>query len=149
MHIAVIKSKQGGKIYKSKLLRRSYREDGKVKKETLANLSHLDDRMIELLRGHLKGDIYAQPTKDVDVIDSRAHGDVKAISTVFQELDFLKLISSRSCRERDIVDRTCNLIFAEYPCYVWLNARFNLSNFSLNSMKSRGNIFPFSYLLIA
>ena len=28
MHISVIKSKQGGKIYKSKLLRRSYREDG-------------------------------------------------------------------------------------------------------------------------
>ena len=48
MHIAVIASKQGGKVYRSKLLRRSYREGGKVRKRTLANLSHLDDGAISL-----------------------------------------------------------------------------------------------------
>lgn len=53
MRIAVIASRQGGRVYTSKLLRQSYRKDGKVQKRTLANLSHLDDRAIALLRGHL------------------------------------------------------------------------------------------------
>ena len=38
---------------------------------------------------------------------------------------------SKPCHIK-IVDRTCNLIFAKYPCYVWLNAQFNPSNFRLN-----------------
>ena len=103
MHIDIIKSKQGGKVYKSKLLRQSYREDGKVKKKTIANLSFLDDRTIELLREHLKGATLARPEKDVEIIKSRSHGDVKAVSIVFRELDFINLISSSRCRERDIV----------------------------------------------
>ena len=57
MHIAVIPSKQGSKVYTSKLLRQSYRRDGKVQKRTLANLSDLDDRAIALLRGHLRGNV--------------------------------------------------------------------------------------------
>jgi transposase len=40
MHIVINKSKQGKKIYNSILLRESYREDGKVKKRTIANLSN-------------------------------------------------------------------------------------------------------------
>lgn len=40
MHIVINKSKQGRKIYNSILLRESYREDGKVKKRTIANLSN-------------------------------------------------------------------------------------------------------------
>jgi len=40
MHVVINKSKQGKKIYNSILLRESYREDGKVKKRTIANLSN-------------------------------------------------------------------------------------------------------------
>jgi hypothetical protein len=39
MHIVENRSKQGKKIYHSVLLRESYREGGKVRKRTIANLS--------------------------------------------------------------------------------------------------------------
>lgn len=53
MHIAIIQSVQNGKTYHSKLLRRSFRDDqGRVQKKTLANLSHLPDAAIDLLRSH-------------------------------------------------------------------------------------------------
>ena len=45
-----------GTEYSSTLLRRSYREGGKVKKETLANLSHLPEEVIELIRRALRGE---------------------------------------------------------------------------------------------
>ncbi len=54
MHVAIIRSVQNGKTYHSKLLRRSFRDDqGRVQKKTLANLSHLPDSAIDLLRAHL------------------------------------------------------------------------------------------------
>lgn len=143
MHISIIKSKQGGKVYKSKLLRRSYREDGKVKKETIANLSFLDDRTIELLRDHLRGATLAQPKKDVEIIKSRSHGDVKAVSTVFRELDFINLINSRRCRERDIV---CAMVAARIirprikltETHWWHNStlpqEFNIEDFGVEEL---------------
>ena len=41
MHVVTNTVRRGEREYSSVLLRRSYREDGKVKKQTLANLSHL------------------------------------------------------------------------------------------------------------
>ena len=38
------------RVYVSHLLRRGYREDGNVKRETLGNLSHLPEGVIELVR---------------------------------------------------------------------------------------------------
>ena len=92
MHIAVIPSKQGTKIYKSKLLRKSYRKNGKVQKQTLANLSSLDDRAIALLKGHLKGKTFVETNSDFNILQSRHHGHVAAVKTAFQELDFTRLI---------------------------------------------------------
>ena len=39
------------------LLREAWREDGKIKKRTLANLSHLEPQVIEHLRTVLRGGI--------------------------------------------------------------------------------------------
>src|SRR5674476_256298 len=41
--------------YETHLLRRSYREDGKVKNETVANLSHLPADLVEMIRASLAG----------------------------------------------------------------------------------------------
>ena len=43
------------RTYRTHLLRRSFREDGKVKKETLANLSALPGSAIAALRASLSG----------------------------------------------------------------------------------------------
>src|SRR5437868_10783230 len=60
MHVARIKSshtdKQGQRReYESRLLRRTYRDDGKVRHETLANLSKLPDHVIDAVEAALKG----------------------------------------------------------------------------------------------
>jgi hypothetical protein len=56
MHIVKNKSenKKSKKIYNSTLLRESYRQDGKVKKRTLANLSHCKAEEIEAMQLALK-----------------------------------------------------------------------------------------------
>ena len=45
-------------MYETHLLRRSYREDGRVKTETLGNLSHLPAETIGLIRRSLKGEAF-------------------------------------------------------------------------------------------
>lgn len=50
MHIVENKSKFGKKIYRSVLLRESYREGGKVKKRTIANLSNCTAQEIEAIK---------------------------------------------------------------------------------------------------
>ena len=50
MHVVTNRARHGEREYTATLLRRSYREDGKVRKETLANLSHLPPEAIELIR---------------------------------------------------------------------------------------------------
>jgi transposase len=53
MYIDVVPNRQSPPAI---LLRESYREGGKVKKRTLANLSHLDALRVEVLRRALRGD---------------------------------------------------------------------------------------------
>jgi len=55
MHVVTNRVRRGERVYTSTLLRRSYREGGVVRKETLANLSHLPEELIELIRGALRG----------------------------------------------------------------------------------------------
>ena len=54
MHLVENKSKHGKKIYNSVLLRESYRENGKVKKRTIANISHCKREEIEAIKLALK-----------------------------------------------------------------------------------------------
>ena len=103
MHIAIIPSRQGAKVYTSKLLRQSYRKDGKVQKRTLANLSDLDDGAIALLRGHFRGRTFVDADAGFEIVRSRSHGAVAAVQAAFRELDFVRLIGSRPSRERDLV----------------------------------------------
>ena len=53
MHIQIVPNRGSPPAV---LLRESYREDGKVKKRTLANLSSLPAEQIEAIRAVLRGD---------------------------------------------------------------------------------------------
>ena len=55
MYVDICKYKRGNKTYKRVLLREGYREGGKVKHRTLANLSHCSDEEIEAIGIILKG----------------------------------------------------------------------------------------------
>ena len=56
MHVVTTRRRTWKAEYNATLLRRSYREDGKVKKETLANLSHLPPEAIDAIRRVLRGE---------------------------------------------------------------------------------------------
>ena len=87
------------------LLRESFREGGKVKNRTLANLSKLPPDSIEILRRSIKGEKFLSANDPFEIIEdgSPAHGHVDAVLTAMKRLDFSRLISSRGSRERDLV----------------------------------------------
>ena len=91
------------------LLRESYREDGKVRKRTVANLSGLPDHIVDCLKAALKGGVMPasegifNPIKDIAVTDSRLHGHVAAILGVMKNSGLINTIDRDSSRKRDIV----------------------------------------------
>ena len=110
MHISVIKSVQNGKVYHSKLLRSSYRDDnGRVQKKTLANLSHLPDPAIDLLKAHLAGRTLVEAPDVFAIVRSRNHGPVQAVLQAFRRLGLPRLLASQPSPQRDLV---CAMIAA-------------------------------------
>ena len=102
MHVAVSTRRYKEKVYRSVLLRRSVRDGEKVRKETLANLSHLPDEAVEAIRQVLAGKELVVAGSDFDVQRSRLHGHVAAVSAMAEKLGFPKLLGP-PCRERDLV----------------------------------------------
>jgi hypothetical protein len=85
------------------LLRESYREGGKVKNRTLANLSSWPEAKVEALSRALKGLPPAGLEGMVDITRSLPHGHVAAVLGTIRELGLEKLISPEPSRQRDLV----------------------------------------------
>lgn len=85
------------------LLRESYRENGKVKSRTLANLSKLPAESIEVLRRSLKGEQMVPSAEAFEVLSSPHHGHVEAVLFTMRRLDLARCIDSRSSPQRDLV----------------------------------------------
>lgn len=103
MHVVTNHVRQGEREYSSTLLRRSYREGGKVKKETLANLSHLPPEVIELIRGALRGVRYMPADEAFAIERSLPAGHVNAALAMARRLELARLIDRSPSRERDLV----------------------------------------------
>ena len=90
MHIVENKSKSGKKIYRSILLRESYREEGKVRKRTVANLSNCTSQEIEAIKLALshKDDLSALGTlsESVELQEGLSVGAVWSVYQVAKEL---------------------------------------------------------------
>ena len=102
-HVVTTTRKYKNRVYRTHLLRRSYREDGKVKNETLGNLSHLPKSLIDIIRRSLQGETFVPVASAFEVLDSRSHGPVQAVALAMQRLGFAALIASRPSRQRDLV----------------------------------------------
>ena len=88
------------------LLRESYREDGKVKTRTIANITHLRPAQIEAIRGALSGaaSVTGLPLSDAFRIErSRPHGHVAAVLGSLRKLQLAAVIDPQSSRQRDLV----------------------------------------------
>jgi hypothetical protein len=81
------------------LLRESYRDGGKVKTRTLANLSEWPDAKVEALRQVLKGEIAGLSKGEARIERSLPHGHVAAVLGMARKLKLDKLLSSAPERE--------------------------------------------------
>jgi len=103
VHVVTTRRTYKGREYTTHLLRRSYREGDKVKNETLGNLSHLPDDVIDLVRRSLRGESFVPANERLEIVASKPHGDVDAVLRAMRRLDFASLLSSRPCGEVDLV----------------------------------------------
>jgi hypothetical protein len=92
MHVATTRRHYNGKTYETHLLRRSYRQDGKVKHETLANLSHLPAEAIELVRRTLKGETFVAAADAFQITRSLPHGHLALVWTMARQLGLPALL---------------------------------------------------------
>jgi hypothetical protein len=86
------------------LLRESYRDNGKVKTRTLANLSHWPEHKVENFKRALKG---LPPAVDLseafEITRSLPHGHVAAVLGTARALGIDELLDSVPSRQRDLV----------------------------------------------
>ena len=94
--------KQGRrKDYSSAYLRRTYREAGQVKNETVANLSALPDHVIDLIDAGLKGRQLVPASEAVTITRSLPHGHVAAVYAMAAKLGLPALLGPAG-RPRDL-----------------------------------------------
>jgi len=106
MHVARIRSgytdKQGRRRdYESRYLRRTYRDGGKVRHETLANLSGLPEQVVDAIEAALKGTALVPAAEAVTITASVPHGHVAAVHAMAVKLGLPALLGP-PCRERDL-----------------------------------------------
>lgn len=76
------------------LLRESYREDGKIKKRTLANLSDWPAAKVEALRRVLRGEVEGLADRAVELRRSLPHGHVAAVLGTLREIGLDRLLKA-------------------------------------------------------
>jgi len=106
MHVARIRSRHVNKagderLYESALLRRTFRDGGKVKHDTLANLSPLPGRIVDLIEASLKGETFVPAGEAATIQRSRPHGHVAAVWAQARALGFPALLGPAG-RDRDL-----------------------------------------------
>jgi len=102
MHVSTTTRRSGDREYTATLLRRSYRQDGKVKKETLANLSHLPPAAIDAIRRVLAGETLMGVEDAFEIERSLPAGHVNAAIAMARRLELPKLLDRSPSRERDL-----------------------------------------------
>jgi hypothetical protein len=102
MYIAVVPNRNSPPAI---LLRESFREDGKVRNRTLANLSSWPAEKIEALHRVLKGELAggSRLPEAFDVTRSLPHGHVAAVWGTIDQLGLDVLLNSKALRQRQCV----------------------------------------------
>lgn len=102
MYVAVVPNRNSPPAV---LLRESFRQDGKVRNRTIANLSQWPPHQIESLRQVLKGDYSQMPVlaSSFDIVRSRPHGHVAAVLATIERLGLETILCPESCRQRSAV----------------------------------------------
>jgi len=84
------------------LLREGYRENGKTRNKTLANLSALPADVVDGLKLLLKGNVLLNDFEDPEVVESLSHGHVACLLAGAEQIGLDKLIYSRKSKNRSL-----------------------------------------------
>jgi transposase len=103
VHVATTRRVYKGKTYVTHLLRRSIRKGKTVTHETLGNLSHLPDHVIDLIKRSLKGETFVPAADALRITRSLPHGHVEAVLKMIKTLRLDDLIASEPSRRRNLV----------------------------------------------
>jgi len=103
LHVVTNRRQGKGREYVTHLLRRSYREGGKVKNETVGNISHLPEELVELVRVGLRGEPVGLLSDAFVIERSLPAGHVNAALVMARRLELARLIDRVPSRERDLV----------------------------------------------
>jgi hypothetical protein len=82
------------------LLRESYREDGKTKNRTLANLSRWPTQQVEQLRAVLRGERLLPAAKALEIVRALPHGHVLAALGTARRIELETLLPRRAASRR-------------------------------------------------
>src|SRR6476661_6848941 len=74
-----------------------------VTHETLGNLSHLPDPLIEIIKRSLKGEAFVPAAEAFRTTRSLPHGHVEAVLMMIRKLGLEELIASEPSPQRDLV----------------------------------------------
>ena len=85
----------------SHLLRRSFRQGGKIRHETLGNVSALPAAALDALRASLAGETLVVAGSGFELARSLPHGHVAAVSVMAKKLGLAEVLGP-ACKERDI-----------------------------------------------
>ena len=101
VHVVRIRSRHVNKageerIYHSALLRRTYRAEGTVKNETVANLSALPEHVIDWIDAGLKGQQLVPAGQAFTITRSVPHGDGAAVAAMAARLGLPGLLGRRA-----------------------------------------------------
>ena len=86
----------------SVLVRQSYREGGKVKHRTLANLSKLPPAAVDAVRAVLRGEAVGPLDQAFEIERALPHGHVQAVLGQLRQLKLDQLLGARPSREREL-----------------------------------------------
>jgi transposase len=103
IHVVTNRRQGKGREYVSHLLRRSYREDGRVKNETVGNISHLSEELVELVRAGLRGEPVGRLAEGFAIERSLPAGHVLAALAMARRLELARLLDRQRSGERDLV----------------------------------------------
>jgi len=103
MYIEELKKKQGSKIYKTILIRESYRDNGKVKHRTIANISKLPVEHIRQLKASFKGEKSNIKISDLGTGRSYEYGGSYALRELAKDIGLDKAVFSRKTQWRENV----------------------------------------------
>lgn len=103
VHVVTTRRQGKDREYVAHLLMHSYREGNTVRKQTVANLSHLPDDCIELIRGRLAGEQYVKAQDHFKIERALPHGHVETVLAMVKRLELVRLLDRSPSKERDLI----------------------------------------------